>query len=227
MRYEIAKLKTLAVVAAERATGKPVKPFGTTWIDYRGPVETFKTISFSDALHGKAPPGFFKDKIVVVGPWASTFQDQHPVSFGNDLMPGPEIQANAISTVLRGESAGRGAGLDQPRPDHRPRHAGAALGPPLLPARHAPHLTRRGGALPRLHAVDVQPGLDRVVRLSVRDARPLVGGCARSPLPARGVRARARARRLLEVRAGSRRRPGARAHRPGPAARRASRSRAR
>ena len=102
MRYEIAKLKTLAVVAAERATGKPVKPFGTTWIDYRGPVETFKTISFSDALRGKAPPGFFKDKIVVVGPWASTFQDQHPVSFGNDLMPGPEIQANAISTVLRG-----------------------------------------------------------------------------------------------------------------------------
>ena len=30
MRYEIAKLKTLAVAAAERATGKPVKPFGTT-----------------------------------------------------------------------------------------------------------------------------------------------------------------------------------------------------
>ena len=55
MRYEIAKLKTLAVVAAERATGKPVKPFGTTWIDYRGPVETFKTISFSDALRRQGP----------------------------------------------------------------------------------------------------------------------------------------------------------------------------
>jgi adenylate cyclase len=103
MRYRFGKLKTLAVASAERATGKPVKPFGTTWIDYRGPVETFKTISFSDALRGKAPPGFFRNKIVVVGPWASTFQDQHPVSFGNDLMPGPEVQANAISTVLRGE----------------------------------------------------------------------------------------------------------------------------
>jgi adenylate cyclase len=103
MRYRFGRLKTLAVASAERATGKPVKPFDTTWIDYRGPVETFKTISFSDALHGKAPPGFFKDKIVVVGPWASTFQDQHPVSFGNDPMPGPEVQANAISTVLRGE----------------------------------------------------------------------------------------------------------------------------
>jgi adenylate cyclase len=103
MRYQIARLKTLAVVAVERATGKPVKPFKTTWIDFRGPVETFKTVSFSDALRGKTPPGYFRGRIVVVGPWASTFQDQHPVSFGNDLMPGPEIQANAISTVMRGE----------------------------------------------------------------------------------------------------------------------------
>jgi adenylate cyclase len=101
LRYEIDKLKTLAVVTAERVTGKPVKPFGTTWIDYRGPVATFKSVSFSDAYNGKVPPSFFRNKIVVVGPWASTFQDLHPVSYGNDLMPGPEIQANAISTVLR------------------------------------------------------------------------------------------------------------------------------
>jgi len=103
MRYEVEGLKTLAVAAVERATGKPVEPFPTIWIDYRGPVETFKSVSFSDALRGKTPPGYFRNKIVVVGPWASTFQDQHPVSFGTDPMPGPEIQANAISTVLRGE----------------------------------------------------------------------------------------------------------------------------
>jgi adenylate cyclase len=102
MRYEIDELKTFAVATAERATGKPVKPFGTTWIDFHGPVETFSTVSFSDALRGKTEPGFFRDKIVVVGPWASTFQDLHPVSAGDDLMPGPEIQANAISTILRG-----------------------------------------------------------------------------------------------------------------------------
>jgi adenylate cyclase len=103
MRYKIAGLKTLAVAAVERDRGKPVKPFPTTWIDYRGPVATFKSVSFSDAYNGKVPPSFFRNKIVVVGPWASTFQDQHPVSFGNDLMPGPEIQANAISTILRGQ----------------------------------------------------------------------------------------------------------------------------
>jgi len=102
MRYEVAGQKTLAVAAVERARGKPVKRFPTTWIDYRGPVDTFKAASFSDVLEGKTPRGFFRDKIVVVGPWASTFQDMHPVSSGNDPMPGPEIQANAISTVLRG-----------------------------------------------------------------------------------------------------------------------------
>jgi adenylate cyclase len=103
MRYEIDGQKTLAVAAVERERGTPVKPFPTTWIDYRGPVETFEAVSFSDALDGNVPPGFFRGKIVVVGPWASTFQDLHPVSFGKDLMPGPEIQANAISTVLRGQ----------------------------------------------------------------------------------------------------------------------------
>jgi adenylate cyclase len=103
MRYEIDGLKTLAVAAVERDRGKPVKRFPTTWIDYRGPVSTFKSVSFSDAVNGKVPPSFFRGKIVVVGPWASTFQDLHPVSYGSDLMPGPEIQANAISTILRGE----------------------------------------------------------------------------------------------------------------------------
>jgi adenylate cyclase len=102
MRYKIDGLKTLAVATVERARSKPVKPFRTTWIDYRGPVDTFKAVSFSDALAGKTRPGFFRGKIVVVGPWASTFQDLHPVSSGSDPMPGPEIQANAISTVLRG-----------------------------------------------------------------------------------------------------------------------------
>jgi adenylate cyclase len=103
MRYEIDGQKTLAVAAAERDRGTPVKAFPPTWIDYRGPVETFKSVSFSDALEGRVPRDFFRGKIVVVGPWASTFQDLHPVSYGEDLMPGPEIQANAISTVLRGQ----------------------------------------------------------------------------------------------------------------------------
>src|SRR5918992_259974 len=102
MRHTIDKLKSFAVVTVERATGREVPPFGNAWIDFHGPVETFDAVSFSAVWKGRTPEGFFRDKIVIVGPWAPTFQDLHPVSAGDDLMPGPEIQANAISTILRG-----------------------------------------------------------------------------------------------------------------------------
>jgi adenylate cyclase len=102
MQHAIDKLKSFAVVVVERATGAEVAPFETAWIDFHGPVETFETVSFSDVWKERIPKGFFRDKIVIVGPWAPTFQDLHPVSAGNDLMPGPEIQANAVSTIRRG-----------------------------------------------------------------------------------------------------------------------------
>ena len=45
----------------------------------------------------------FRGKIVVVGATAPSLQDLHatPTS-GSDLMPGPEVQANAIWTAVRG-----------------------------------------------------------------------------------------------------------------------------
>ena len=54
----------------------------------------------------QAPPftggALFKDKLVLVGPIAPIFQDTHPTPFG--AMPGPEVQANRISTLLRNSS---------------------------------------------------------------------------------------------------------------------------
>jgi adenylate cyclase len=102
--YELDRLKSFAVVAAERATGGEVEPFSgdAKLVDYHGPVGTIPSVSFSRVRNGQFEPGTFKDKIVVVGPWAPSLQDVHPVSFGDDLMPGPEIQANAIATVLDG-----------------------------------------------------------------------------------------------------------------------------
>ena len=104
--YELQGLKSFAVATAERATGRTVKPFSgyTKLIDFVGPAGTMTQISFSDVLRGKYPPGFFRNKIVVVGASAPSLQDVHPVSFGQDEMPGPEIQANAIATVEEGLS---------------------------------------------------------------------------------------------------------------------------
>ena len=47
------------------------------------------------------PANFFRGKIVVIGADRHELQDIHPTSTDNS-MPGPEIQANAIDTVLDG-----------------------------------------------------------------------------------------------------------------------------
>ena len=91
--YEIDGLKSFSVVAVERATGKTVGPFSsdTNLIDFVGPVGTMPSISFSRVYLEKFQQGFFRGKIAVIGAWAPSLQDIHPVSFGQDEMPGPEI----------------------------------------------------------------------------------------------------------------------------------------
>ena len=76
---------------------------GEALIDYQGGIGTFPEISFWRVLRGTAPAGLFRGKIVVLGATAPSLQDLHatPTS-GNGLMPGPEVQANAIWTALHG-----------------------------------------------------------------------------------------------------------------------------
>jgi adenylate cyclase len=112
MSYEINGMKTLAVAAVERGTRRPVDrgmfdADGNGWIDYYGPPKTIKSVSFSDVEKGRMPPGYFRDKYVVVGPTAENLQDLHPTSTsGDDTMAGGEIQAHAIGSVLRGMPLG-------------------------------------------------------------------------------------------------------------------------
>jgi adenylate cyclase len=102
MDYSVGGLPTLAVVTAEVATGKRIKRWGgSAWIDFVGPAGRFRAVSFSDVYLGKVPASFFRHKIVVVGATSALLQDIHPTST-DPLMPGPEIQANAINTILRG-----------------------------------------------------------------------------------------------------------------------------
>jgi adenylate cyclase len=109
MQYQISNLKTLAVVTAEVATHKRVTPFtNNRFIDYVGPAGTLPYLSFSQAYWGtysgtktgkKLPSNFFTNKIVVIGATATNLNDIH-ASSTDSAMPGPEIQANAINTVL-------------------------------------------------------------------------------------------------------------------------------
>jgi adenylate cyclase len=103
--YSVGGLKTLAVASAEVAEGRRIDARelagAPAWIDYYGPTGTLPKVSFSQVYLGRLPHGFFHDKIVVVGPSAPSLQDIHPTSTASE-MPGAEVQASAIETVLRG-----------------------------------------------------------------------------------------------------------------------------
>ena len=101
--YSVGHLKTLAVVGAEVAQRSPIRQQlfrgSPAWIDFYGPDHTFQSVSFSTVYSGAFPHGLFSDKIVVVGPSAPSLQDIHPTSTSSQ-MPGAEIQASAIETVM-------------------------------------------------------------------------------------------------------------------------------
>jgi CHASE2 domain-containing sensor protein len=105
--HDVAGLPTLGVVTAERVSGRRVdrSAFGSrgALIDFRGEPGSFPTLSFSDVLQGRFDPSAVRGQIVVVGASAPTLQDVHATPTTHDrLMSGPEVQANAIWTVLHG-----------------------------------------------------------------------------------------------------------------------------
>ena len=60
-------------------------------------------ISFLDLLDGTVDPIFYKDKIVLIGPYASGMQDAYPTSLNHaSLMQGIDIQANTIEAFRKG-----------------------------------------------------------------------------------------------------------------------------
>ena len=114
--YSFDGLESFAVVATELATGRKVERSafddGEAWIDYLGPPGAVPTYSFSRVLRGRFPADAFRGRVVVVGASAPKLQDVHPVpTSSDDVMAGGEVQANAISTVLRGLPLSRSGGV--------------------------------------------------------------------------------------------------------------------
>lgn len=74
----------------------------SAYVDYAGGPGTITTIPFEDVLDGRLDADAVRDRVVIVGATASRLQDLHPTPFGGGLMAGPEVQANAVATLLRG-----------------------------------------------------------------------------------------------------------------------------
>jgi HD-GYP domain-containing protein (c-di-GMP phosphodiesterase class II) len=107
-RMEASRDGTATVaVAAARSLGTPVDTArfesGGAWIDFRGPPGTIPEIPFSDVREGRVAASAIRGKTVVVGMTAPTGQDVHPTpTVRDELMSGPEVQANALWTLLHG-----------------------------------------------------------------------------------------------------------------------------
>ena len=98
-------LQTLAFATARVAGRTPAAGIGPEGllVDYAGPPGTVRTVSFAHVLAGRVPGSVFRGKAVVIGVTAVSEGDYHATPMaGNTLMSGPEVQANAISTVMRG-----------------------------------------------------------------------------------------------------------------------------
>ena len=72
-------------------------------INFRGGPKTFPMVAYHRVLNGEIPPEVFRDKIVLVGATTPTLHDIFPTPFAaTSLMPGVEIHAQALETMLRG-----------------------------------------------------------------------------------------------------------------------------
>ena len=73
-------------------------------INYRGGPTTFETLSYYRILIGEIPSSYFHDKVVLIGATSPLLHDVYatPVTPIGD-MPGVEIHANVLETLLQGD----------------------------------------------------------------------------------------------------------------------------
>jgi adenylate cyclase len=98
-------LAAFPIAAAEKYAGRRFPPPAAEgdWIDFEGGPDTFRHLSFVDVQRSNFDPEDVRGKIVVVGATATALQDIRETSTTNQrAMSGPEVHANAITTVLDG-----------------------------------------------------------------------------------------------------------------------------
>lgn len=109
VQFNDEEVDSLAIAAAKEYLGpdKSELPLvdGDLWVNYFGDPYSYQMISFVDVVNGKFDKGFFKDKIVLIG--LTTFREVSDVNLtpkSNKIpMPGVEIWANEIQTIIDGQ----------------------------------------------------------------------------------------------------------------------------
>ncbi|MBI3638070.1 MAG: adenylate/guanylate cyclase domain-containing protein, partial [Candidatus Rokubacteria bacterium] len=96
----------VAVYRTAVARGVPAAPLRGTreiLINFRGGPRTFGWVPYHRVVGGEVPPEAFRGKIVLIGGTSQTLQDLFSTPFARAReMPGVEVHANIIDTLLRG-----------------------------------------------------------------------------------------------------------------------------
>jgi len=96
-------IKSLEVASGE-STSMELTNDGDLLVNYAAPPNGFQQISFYKVFDQSFPTETFKDKIVLIGATTELLKDSWPTPTSSDtLMPGVEIHANAIQTLLEGK----------------------------------------------------------------------------------------------------------------------------
>jgi len=91
------------VSAAGLAT-RPLPDAAEVLVNFRGGPRTFQRVPYYRVVRGEIPAGLFHAKIVLIGSTSEVQHDVFSTAFarGGD-MPGVEIHANALETLIRGD----------------------------------------------------------------------------------------------------------------------------
>lgn len=82
-------------------------------LNYRGPQQTFETVSLDDVLENKINPNLMQDRIVLIGSTAKSVKDYLLTPYSSNLvsipqpMAGVEIHANMTSQIISAALEGR------------------------------------------------------------------------------------------------------------------------
>ncbi len=72
------------------------------WLSFAGPPGSYPRVGYADLLSGRVPAERLRDKLVLIGVTVAAIDDlPTPMSAEAQLMPGVEIVANVLDTLLR------------------------------------------------------------------------------------------------------------------------------
>ncbi|CAM5209350.1 Adaptive-response sensory-kinase SasA [Castellaniella defragrans] len=98
-------LPHMSLQLAHMASGTPLKPGVPveadvpTLINFTGPPRHYTIYPYSAVLRGEIPDSAFKNRIVLIGAWATGLGDQLPTAMGAGSMMGVEVLANTLQNI--------------------------------------------------------------------------------------------------------------------------------